>query len=182
MQVSVYIATSLDGFIARENGDLDWLIQASANVPKDEDCGYNAFMDTVDVLVMGRNTYEKVLSFGVDWPYEKHVIVLSRRELEVPEALYGKVSHSSEAPNVLVARLKRQGVKRIYLDGGITVQRFLNAGLVDDLCITVIPILLGCGKSLFNQSDRDVSATKLKLIESKAYDFGFVQSHYEVVR
>jgi len=178
MQVSVYIATSLDGFIARENGDLDWLDEAAAAVPESEDMGYKAFMDSVDVLIMGRNTYEKVLSFDVDWPYEKHVIVLSSRELTVPEYLFGKVSHSRETPEKLIARLKSQGVKRAYLDGGLTVQSFLSAGLVDDLCISVAPVLLGKGKRLFGDSP----TTKLKLLNSTSYEFGFVQSTYEVVK
>lgn len=181
MQVSVYIATSLDGFIARENGDLDWLDEAAASVPEGEDMGYKAFMDSVDVLIMGRNTYGKVLSFGVDWPYEKHVIVLSHRELDVPESLYGKVSHSSETPEKLVARLTSQGVKRVYLDGGLTIQSFLAKGLVDDLCITVAPALLGSGKRLFADSNHGTS-TKLKLLGCQSFAGGFVQSNYEVIR
>ena len=108
--LSVFIATSLDGFIAREDGSLDWLDDANAAVPEGEDCGFVSFMNSVDVLVMGRNTYEKVLSFG-QWPYEnKPVIVLSSRALEIPDNLKNTVEHSSESPEELYQRLAQKGL------------------------------------------------------------------------
>lgn len=175
--VSVYIATSLDGFIARENDDLDWLDTASQTVPEGEDFGYAAFMSSVDLLVMGRYTYEKVLTFG-EWPYQdKRVIVLSGRPLEIPPALSHLVTHSSESPQQLCQRLGQEGVGRIYLDGGVTIQRFLAAGLVDDMIITLIPILLGSGKPLFGPLAADIS---LKLVAAKPFDCGFVQIAYAV--
>ncbi len=174
---SVFIATSLDGFIAREDGSIDWLSKASSQVPKGEDCGYSAFMDTIDTMVMGRNTFEKVLSFG-EWPYGKTpLIVLSRKRLEIPEDLSQTVSCSAETPLVLTERLAAAGVRRIYLDGGITIQRFLAAGMVKDMVITVIPILIGSGIPLFGASQEDIV---LKHISTRTYDFGFVQSTYEV--
>ena len=177
--VSVFIATSLDGFIARENGDLDWLDAANKTVPKAEDCGYRAFMESVDVLVMGRASFEKVLSFG-DWPYErKPVIVLSSHPLEILVALQDRVSHCNMSPQALCARLSQEGVERIYLDGGITIQSFLAAGLVDELTITVIPVLLGRGRPLFGVLPADIP---LKIIGSKTYDFGFTQVTYRVVK
>lgn len=143
MIASVFIATSLDGFIAREDGGLDWLDLANQKVPEGEDCGFFAFMDSVDALVMGRNTFEKVLSFG-QWVYgEKKVVVLSRNPLEMPENLREWVVHSAETPELLFERLSGEGHKRIYVDGGITIQRFLRAGLINDICITVIPVILG---------------------------------------
>ena len=174
---SVFIATSLDGFIARENGELDWLYAADATVPEGEDCGYIEFMATVDVLVMGRKTYEKVLSFGM-WPYgKKTVIVLSSKKIEFPNDFGQNVSCSSESPRELCERLANEGAKRLYIDGGITIQRFLAEGLINDIAITVIPVILGSGIPLFANAGKDIS---LKHVATKTYDFGFVQLTYEV--
>lgn len=174
---SVFIATSLDGFIARPDGELDWLDAANATVPEGEDCGYRTFMESIDVLIMGRKTYEKVLSFG-DWPYDnKPVIVLSRNKIEIPDRLVQTVYHSSESPKALRDRLSKEGVRRLYIDGGITIQRFLAERLIDDLTITIIPVILGSGIPLFQKIDCDIP---LKHIATKTYDFGFVQLTYEV--
>lgn len=176
---SVFIATSLDGFIARPDGSIDWLLQATTRVPAGEDCGYQAFMDTVDVLVMGRKTFEQALSFD-PWPYAgKPVVVLSQRGVEVPTALCHEVSTSAEAPAALLARLSATGARKLYIDGGQTIQRFLRAGLIDELTITVIPVLLGAGRPLFGPLDADVTLTH---VETRAYPFGFVQHHYRVQR
>ena len=177
LTASVYIATSLDGYIARENGDLDWLNAAQATVPEGEDLGYHKFMETVDVLVMGRKTYEKVLSFGM-WPYEDTpVIVLSSNKIEIPNDLVKNVSCSSESPKELCERLTNEGAKRIYVDGGITIQRFFSEGLINDITITVVPVILGSGKPLFGNAGKDISLTH---VTTKTYDFGFVQLTYEV--
>ncbi|MBF0286784.1 MAG: dihydrofolate reductase [SAR324 cluster bacterium] len=176
---SVFIATSLDGFIARTDGSLDWLDKANANVPAGEDCGYHVFMESIDVLVMGRNTYEKVRSFG-GWPYgSKPVVVLSSNTIKIPEDLSQTVSCSSESPKALCECLTQEGAKRLYVDGGITIQRFLAENLINDFTITVIPVILGNGISLFGKLEADIS---LRHITTKAYDWGFVQSTYEVVR
>lgn len=175
---SVYIATSLDGFIAREDGDIDWLNAANEVVPEGEDCGFFAFLDSVDYLVMGRNTFEKVLSFG-QWPYgEKPVIVLSRNEVKIPDSLPKSVYWSSESPKTLSGRLVREGSKKIYVDGGNTIQRFLVDGLVKDITITSIPVILGRGIPLFGKLKNDI---QLEHISTKSYGFGFVQSTYEVI-
>ena len=174
---SVYIATSLDGFIAKENGELDWLDAANATVPKGEDCGYQAFMDSVDALVMGRNTYEKVLSFG-RWPYgEKPVFVLSRQGVNIPHDLAKVLSHSSETPTDISKRLEQEGHRRLYIDGGLTIQRFLTEGLINDLTITIIPIVLGRGIPLFGEVPTDLPLTH---VTTKSFDFGFVQLSYEI--
>lgn len=179
MRCSVFIATSLDGFISRPDGRLDWLDAANASVPKGNDLGYQAFMDTVDVLVMGRATYETVLGFGF-WPYgEKRVIVLSSRPLSLAESVPPTVTTSSEAPEALVARLSREGFQRAYIDGGITIQRFMAAGLVDDLVITIIPVLLGEGRRLFGPLPSDV---KVELSGVEGTEFGFSQLRYRVSR
>jgi dihydrofolate reductase len=177
LTASVFIAVSLDGFIARSGGELDWLDAANAAVPEGEDCGFRAFWEPIDALIMGRRTYEQVLSFG-SWPYgDKPVVVLSSNMIEIPKDLAQTVSWSSESPEKLCERLSSEGAKRLYIDGGLTIQRFLSAGLINDLTITVIPIILGSGRSLFGDAGKDIH---LRHIATRTYDFGFVQSTYEV--
>ena len=176
--VSVFIATSLDGFIARENDSLDWLDDANKTLPIGEDCAYEKFMQGVDALVMGRHTYEKVLTFK-QWPYKnKRVIVLSSTKLKIPNDLSTYIEHSSLSGKELCASLEKEGLKRICVDGGITIQRFLSAKLIKDLTLTIIPVLIGNGKPLFSSLIKDI---KLKLQNTKAYDFGFVQMKYQII-
>ena len=175
---SVFIAVSLDGYIAREDGGLDWLEAANATVTRGEDCGYGHFMQSVDAIVMGRKSYEKVRSFG-EWPYgDTAVVVLSRNPIEIPDSLSATVSHLSETPEALRKRLAGLGNKRLYIDGGMTIQCFLAAGLITDLTITTIPVILGGGIPLFGRLDRDIA---LKHVSTTSYEFGFVQSTYDVV-
>jgi dihydrofolate reductase len=177
VKVSVYIATSLDGFIARKDGGLDWLDEANATVPNGEDCGFQAFIDTVDTLIMGRKTFEKVLSFG-QWSYGKMpVIVLSHNPISFPSTIPNTVTHSLEQPRALYERLSGEGVKHVYVDGGNTIQGFLSAGLIDEITVTVIPVILGGGIPLFGPFGKEVNLTHLHTI---AYDFGFVQTSYSV--
>ncbi len=179
VQASVFVATSLDGFIAREDGSFDWIDKAGAGAPADEDFGYAAFFASVDALVMGRNTFEQVLTFD-KWPYgDKPLIVLTSRPLSIPTHLAKTVTSSSEAPAELLNRLSAQGVQHVYVDGGVTIQRFLTAGLIDDLTITLIPVLLGAGKRLFGPLDHDLSLTH---IEARTFDCGFVQVRYKVAK
>jgi len=174
-KASVYIATSLDGYIARADGGLDWLSLDS--LPGDEDYGYRVFMDSVDVLVMGRHTFDTVLTFG-DWPYgDKPVVVLTSRELALPDQLTETVSTLSLEPQNLVRHLGEQGARHLYIDGGITIQRFLRAGLIHQLIITRIPILLGAGIPLFGPLDADIRLTH---ISTRAYSNGVVQNTYTI--
>ncbi len=175
---AVFIATSLDGFIARKDGQIDWLNQANAVVPAGEDCGFSAFMSTIDVLVMGRKTFEQVLSFG-QWPYgSTPVIVMSHSLRSLPANAPTGVSLSAENPADLVERLSKQGAKRIYVDGGLTIQSFIENNLINEITITVVPIIIGSGKPLFSEIKQDIH---LELIASQSYGFGFVQSKYRVV-
>ena len=174
IKVSVYIATSLDGFIARKNGDIDWLTGGEGG----EDYGYAQFISDIDHIVMGRNTYEKVLTFG-GWPYAKKVIVLSSRNLAIPPDLSDKVEALHLSPRELLNEMEARGAKHIYLDGGVTIQRFLREGLVDEMTITTIPILLGEGLPLFGKLEKDV---KLELIKSESFKNGFVQYKYKVLK
>jgi len=168
----------MDGFIARADGSLDWLDAANSLVPEGEDCGYAKFFDSVDALVMGRNTFEKVLSFGGDWPYgTTSVYVLSSSPITFPASLPASVSQQSGSPEALCDFFAKSGYSRVYIDGGVTIQRFMAAGLVDDMTLTQIPVLLGQGIRLFGDLGNDVH---LQLVSSKAYSFGFVQSVYQL--
>lgn len=179
LRCSVFIATSLDGYIARADSSIDWLEDANATLPGDEDCGYGAFFATVDAVVMGRNTFEQIASFR-EWPYgATPVIVLSRTLRALPAQVPASVRLSTEPPGALVRTLAAQGLGHLYVDGGQTIQAFLAAGLIQELTITVIPVLLGTGRSLFGALPRDLP---LQLLSSKAYPFGFVQSRYRIVR
>ena len=171
VRASVFVGTSLDGFIARANGDLDFLPSGGG-----ESHGYDEFIATVDALVMGRNTFDKVLTFDT-WPYgEKPVFVLSTRPL-APAPLGAVVERMSGAPTEIVSRLEARGIQHIYVDGGITIQRFLQAGLIQRLIITRVPVLIGVGIPLFGPVQRDIG---LRHVRTRQYASGLVQSEYEV--
>lgn len=174
---SVFIATSLDGFIARPDGSIDWLERANKLVPQGEDFGYHDFLRGVDCLVMGVNSFELVMSFP-EWPYgSTPVHVLSSRMKQLPSSLPDTVTLSNEEPRQVVERLSAAGAQQLYVDGGVTIQRFLRQGLVDEMTITRIPVLLGTGRPLFGALDRDI---ELEHVSTRAYPFGFVQSTYRV--
>ncbi len=176
---SVFIATSLDGYIARRDGRIDWLEAANATVPPGEDCGFAKFMASVDALVMGRNTFELTLSFE-PWPYnDKPLVVMSRSLQALPAKTPESVSLSTAAPAALVEELSAKGHQHLYIDGGLTIQSFLTAGLIDEITITRIPVLIGGGIPLFGPLSADL---RLEHVSTQAYDFGFVQSRYWVVR
>lgn len=176
-QCSVFIATSLDGYIAREDGAIDWLEKANKLVPPGEDCGYQVFMSTVDALVMGRNTFDLVTTFP-GWPYgATPVAVLSRSLVALPSGLPPSVSLHRESPIELVDHLGKLGHKHLYIDGGLTIQSFLRAGLIGEMIITTVPVLLGSGRRLFGSLEADV---ELEFMSSRAFPFGFVQSRYRL--
>jgi dihydrofolate reductase len=173
---SVFIATSLDGFIARSDGSIDWLPTPTFD---GEDYGYTEFFSSVDTLVLGRNTYELALTFH-EWPYTgKKVVVLSSGSPHIPDNLRGKVEIASSTPAELVQRLSEAGSRHIYIDGGKTIQGFLIAEFVDELTVTRIPILIGQGIPLFGPLKQDI---KLQLVESKTFMNGLVQYRYRVIK
>jgi dihydrofolate reductase len=171
----VFIATSLDGFIARPDGDIQWLLERDDPA---EDHGYAGFIGDKEMIVMGRGSYEKVLSFD-PWPYDLPVLVLSARlaGTPVPGALEGKVRFASRTPREVMDDLAGQGVRRVYLDGGQLVQSFLREGLVAEMVITTVPVLIVSGRSLFGALSRDID---LKLMSSRSFPSGLVQSTYRV--
>ncbi|HEX2338934.1 MAG TPA: dihydrofolate reductase family protein [Vicinamibacterales bacterium] len=168
---SVFIGTSLDGFIARANGELDFLPPGGG-----EPHGYEEFIATVDALVIGRKTFETVLTFD-EWPYgEKRVFVLSTRPLAAaPDGAF--VEHMAGNPADIVSQLAARGIRHVYVDGGITIQRFLQAGLIQRLIITRVPVLIGTGIPLFGPLQHDIALTH---VATRQYASGLVQSEYVI--
>jgi len=173
----VFIAASLDGYIARPDGAIDWLDPYAATA---EDHGYHAFMKTIDGIVMGRGTYETALSFGT-WPYEKPVTVMSTTltGTGLRPDLTGKVRLASGSPEAVMAGLAADGLRRIYVDGGKVIQSFLHAELIADLVITRVPILLGKGLPLFGMLEADIA---LRHVNTTTFTSGLVQSKYQIIQ
>ena len=172
MMVSVFVGTSVDGFIARRNDDLDFLPEGGG-----EPHGYDEFMASVDVLVIGRNTFEKVLTFNT-WPYgDKRVVVLSTRHLDLSVVHGGVVEQMAGSPAEIVSRLAESGARHLYIDGGLTIQAFLRAGLIQRLIVTRVPVLIGEGIPLFGPLSSDV---RLRHIVTRHYPSGLVQSEYRI--
>jgi dihydrofolate reductase len=172
MAVSVFVGTSVDGFIARPNGDLDFLPEGGG-----EPHGYTEFMASVDALVIGRKTFEKVLTFET-WPYgDKRVVVLSSRPVDLSAVRGGVVEQMAGPPADIVSQLAAGGAHHLYVDGGITIQEFLRAGLVQRLIITRVPVLIGEGVPLFGALPRDI---RLHHVATRHYPSGLVQSEYHV--
>ena len=165
---------SIDGYIADRHGKLDFL----DIVPNDEqtDMGYYAFMETIDALVMGRTTFETVLGFGIDWPYQKPVFVLSSSITQVPAELDGKVFILSGSLQDVLNEIHAKGYESLYIDGGKTVQNFLAEDLIDEMIITVIPILIGAGVSLFGELPKHM---EFELVSSTTHLKHIVQRHYK---
>ena len=172
MKIKVYIGTSLDGFIARKDGDIDWLIKFENQEVNDS---YGEFISKIDVIVIGRGTFEKVLTFPT-WPYEKKVFVLSTGIKQIPDILRGKVTVLSMKPGELLNYLSNEGFSNIYIDGGKVIQDFLKEDYVDELIVTQVPVLIGSGIPLFGYLDNDL---QFKHIRTNIYSNGLVKSHYE---
>lgn len=172
MKASVFIGTSLDGFIARRNGEFDFLPKGGG-----EPHGYDEFIASVDTIVIGRKTFETVLTLD-PWPYgNKRVVVLSSRSLDL-SAARGAVEQMSGSPAQIVAQLAASGARHAYIDGGVTIQNFLRAGLIQRLIVTRVPVLIGEGIPLFGGLERDI---RLRHVGTKQYQSGLVTSEYEVL-
>lgn len=175
MTILVFVGTSLDGFIARHDGSFDFLPSDGGG----EDGGFAEFFATVDAVVMGRNTFDVVRSMP-GWQYgEKPLVVLTHRPVDLSKAPPGKAESMSGEPAEVVRRLAARGLRRLYVDGGATIQAFLRAGLVDRITVTTVPVLIGQGIPLFGSVPKDI---KLRHASTKTIAGGMVQSVYEVVR
>ncbi len=169
----VFIAQSLDGYIADKNGGLEWL--ESVPNPNRLDMGYSAFTSKVDAIIMGRTTFETICSFGIDWPYTKPVFVLSNRLKSLDEKFENKVKIVNGSLSTVLETINKQGYNKLYIDGGQVIQSFLKEDLIDEMTITTIPILLGGGHSLFGDTDQHMS---FDLIKSEVFLDAIVQSTY----
>ena len=177
-ECAVFVGVSLDGFIARPNGDLDWLMGEGGGDAAEY--GYNEFIAGIDAIVMGRKTFEKVLAFD-KWYYgNKRVVVLSDHflDLSVAQARGGVVERMAGSPAEIVSKLAASGAMHLYVDGGITIQQFLRAGLIHRLIISRLPVLIGEGIPLFGFLPNDI---RLRHIATRTYPGGMVQSEYHVV-
>ena len=169
----VFIATSLDGYIADKNGGLDWL-QTVPN-PDNVGMGFEEFMDGTDALVMGRKTFETVLSFGDYWPYKKPVMVWSSKLKEIPHSHKDKAYIGNGTLSEILSQIHEKGFYSLYIDGGTTIQSFLKEDLIDEMVLTTIPVLLGGGSSLFAELPSEL---KFELIGTKTYLNQITQNHY----
>jgi len=179
MSCQVFIAASVDGYIAEADDGVGWLDVPPPPVLADgspDDAGWGEFMSGVDALVMGRGTFEQVLTFG-EWPYEVPVVVVSSTLDSVPDHLAGRVELSSLEPSALVAALEERGWSGLYIDGGKLITSFLGEGLIDGLTITTIPVVLGGGISLFGELSESVW---LDTVGSRVLSNGMVQTSYRV--
>src|SRR5579863_1713009 len=167
MKASVFIGTSLDGFIARSDGTFDFLPEGGG-----EPHGYNEFIATVDAIVIGRKTFESVLALP-EWPYgDKRVVVLSSQPIDFSAVRGGRVEQMSGPPAESVAKLAASGAHHLYVDGGITIQRFLRAGLIQHVTITRVPVLIGEGIPLFGAVPHDL---RLRHVSTQSYPSGLVK-------
>jgi dihydrofolate reductase len=177
-ECAVFVGVSLDGFIARPNGDLDWLMGEGGG--ESAEYGYNEFIADIDAIVMGRRTFEKVLTFD-KWYYgKKRVVVLTNHsiDLSVAQARGGVVEVMAGAPAQIADKLATSGARRLYVDGGITIQEFVRVGLIHRLIISRLPVLIGSGIPLFGSLPRDI---RLSHIATRTYPGGMVQSEYRIV-
>lgn len=176
MTILIYIATSIDGFIADADGGIDWL----ENIPNPDhsDFGFSDFVARIDAIVMGRKTFEKVLTFP-EWPYTKPVFVLTNSDLQASPHLSGKVTFLSGESREIVRKLSQKGYQNLYIDGGVTIQGFLKADLVDEMIITTIPVILGKGIPLFGDLQEKLQFT---LTKSEVLGSSLVKNYYQRIR
>jgi len=172
MKAFVYIGTSLDGFIARTNGDIEWLVQYA----NDEAIqAYEEFISKIDAVVIGRGTFDKVLTFP-SWPYEKRVFVLSNTLKKLPAIVENKAILLSLSPADTLKKLSQEGYTNVYVDGGLVIQNFLKADLIDELIISKVPIIIGSGIPLFAEVKQDLLFQHVK---TEVQSNELVRSYYK---
>lgn len=170
-KISIYIAISIDGYIARKDGGLDWLDRVGGF---DEDYGFQKLLNSIDALIIGRKTYEVATTVPDPYP-GKRVVVLSNSlncVREDMELFRGDLT-------LLVSQLHRDGIKHIWIDGGVTISQFLDLEMVDSMTLSVIPVILGAGMPLFNAIGKELSC---RLVSSQSYPSGLVQLNYEIIK
>ena len=174
MSNTVYIATSIDGYIAREDGTIDWLMELPN--PNNSDYGFSVFLERIDGIIMGRKSFETVLGFN-EWPYAKPVpvFVLSNSLVELPGKLSVKVEIVKGELKRIIESLRDRGINNLYIDGGKTIQSFLNEDLIDEMIITRVPILLGSGIPLFGKNNLEL---KFEHVETEVHNNVLVRSKY----
>ncbi len=169
----VFIATSLDGFISDRKGEIDWL--HSIPNPEQNDMGYAEFISQIDAILMGRNTFETICSFGIEWPYSKPVFVLSKSLDSLPEEYSDKASLVKGSLSMILASIHEKGYYQLYIDGGKTIQYFLQEDLIDEMTISIIPVLLGGGIHLFGKLSHKI---EFECKRSRLFLDQIVQNHY----
>lgn len=169
----VFIATSIDGKIADENGGINWL--HSIPNPNNDDMGYGKFFSQIDALVMGRITFETICGFDMDWPYQKPVFVLSNSLTKISEEYEGKAEIVNGSLKEILNKIHKRGCNSLYIDGGKTIQSFLKEDLIDEITITIIPYLLGGGIPLFTELPNRLD---FECVNSKIYLEKVVQNYF----
>jgi len=170
----VFIAKSLDGYIADKSGNIDWLYTVPGS--ESSDLGYADFIKKIDAIIMGRSTFDKVLSFGIDWPYCIPVFVVSNTMKQVPDGYTGKIEIVTGTPVEILEIVHKKGYQCLYIDGGKIVQSFLLNDLIDEMSITTIPVLLGGGIPLFTELSKQM---KFEHLKTEVYLEELVQSNYK---
>jgi dihydrofolate reductase len=174
----IYIACSIDGFIAKKDGNIDWL----TNIPNENnsDYGFGEFISKIDGIIMGRKTFEKILEMNLEeWPYNKPVFVLSSKLKKIPNKLNGKVETVNDNLENIVLKLKNNGINNIYIDGGKTIQSFLEKDLIDEMIISTISIILGEGIPLFGKVGREI---KFILEKTEYINENIVMNYYKKIK
>ena len=172
----VYIATSLDGYIARKDGNLDWLMEIPN--PDNSDYGFQSFINGIDGILMGRITFETIVGFN-QWPYTKPVFILSNKLVSLPDGYQERAKIVNGEIKDILRSLRRKGIENLYIDGGKTIQSFLKQDLIDELIITRVPIILGSGFPLFVDMDIEI---KFKLIDTEILNEDLVKSTYKRIK
>jgi dihydrofolate reductase len=173
MKAFVYIATSLDGFIARMDGSLDWLMKIPN--PNDSDYGFNNFINSIDAIVMGRNTFNIVTEFE-EWPYNKPVFVFTNTLKELDSKYKGKAEIISGDLESIIKMIDRKKFQNVYIDGGKTIQTFLNSDLIDEMIITTVPMILGSGIRLFDNINLELL---FDIVKSEILDGEMIKTHFK---
>lgn len=178
VKVSIFIGTSLDGYIARENGDIDWLNIINKKATPGEDFGLNSFLESVDLIIMGRKTFDQAITFNYRLYKDIKTVVLTSKDIKIPEKLKKTITTSNTSSSAqLIKELSNQTINHICVDGGTVIQDFLSEGLVDEITVTIVPILIGKGKSFSGLLPKDLYLRHLK---TTVYDFGFIQNKYKI--